>query len=494
MQFLLMLPVLLLYMQLPLTSNEVRLDIRASLAAEKDRDGGDGQAAAADPRLAAAYRFDQAGWVYVHLEGEPRTIGYQHGYLLAPEIAAAFAAVKLLDTHDTKRDWEFFRQAARLMLWPRIDPEYQEELTGIAEGLKARGVAMDLDDVVALNAFQELPDYYVPWLNEQEKVADAPRLVNSGHCSAFVATGSYTRGRQIVMAHNAWTSYLEGAHWRIIFDIHPARGYRIFMDGYPGVIASDDDFGVNAAGLMVTETTVSQFSGWDPNGKPEFVRARQAMQYASSIDDYVRIMLDGNNGGYANDWLLGDRKTGEIAQFELGLKHYGLRRSKDGYFVGTNFPSDPQVLAVETKFDPANRESSPNTRRVRAEQLMEEWKGQIDVGRAERFLADHYDTFLKKEQPDEHTLCGHLDLSPRGEPAWESGPYSPYGAVQGKAVDSRMAQALSFRARYGHPCGMDFLAGAFLKAHPEYAWQAPFLRDMKAGPWTLFQAGQRRPR
>ena len=33
-------------------------------------------------------------------------------------------------------------------------------------------------------------------------------------------------------------------------------------------------------------------------------------------------MLDGNNGGYANDWLLGDSKTGEIAQLELGLKAY----------------------------------------------------------------------------------------------------------------------------------------------------------------------------
>ena len=81
------------------------------------------------------------------------------------------------------------------------------------------------------------------------------------------------------------------------------------MDGYPGVIASDDDFGINSAGMMITETTITGFSLFDPNGIPEFVRARKAMQYANSIDDYVRIMLDGNNGGYANDWLLADNKT-----------------------------------------------------------------------------------------------------------------------------------------------------------------------------------------
>src|SRR3989449_11701847 len=109
------------------------------------------------------------------------------------------------------------------------------------------------------------------------------RLLSPGNCSAFVATGSYTRGRQIVIAHNNWTNYLDGERWRIVFDLVPERGYHIFMDGFPGVITSDDDFGVNSAGMMVTETTITQFAGWDPNGKPEFVRSRKALQYANSI-------------------------------------------------------------------------------------------------------------------------------------------------------------------------------------------------------------------
>ena len=112
----------------------------------------------------------------------------------------------------------------------------------------------------------------------------------------------------------------------------------MIMDGLPGVIASDDDFGVNATGMMVTETTITQFEGWDPSGKPEFMRARKALQYSKSIDDFVRIMLDGNNGGYANDWLIGDNKTGEVALFELGLKNHAVKRTKDGCFVGSNFP------------------------------------------------------------------------------------------------------------------------------------------------------------
>jgi hypothetical protein len=440
--------------------------------------------------LRGAYRFERGGWVYVHLEGSPREIGYQHGHLLAAEVFDAFQSVRLRETHETHRAWEFFRQAAREMLWPRIDREYQEELQGITEGLKAQGVAMDLDDVVALNAFEELPDYYVPWYDANHKVTGAPHLVSPGNCSALVATGSYTRDHHIVMAHNNWTGYLDGERWRVIFDIVPHKGHRILMDGYPGVITSDDDFGVNSGGIMITETTISQFVGWKPHGKPEFMRSRKALQYASSIDDYVRIMLDGNNGGYANDWLLGDNKTGEIAQFELGLKAHRVWRTQDGAFVGANFPRDPEVISKDTTFDPHNPATSPNVRRTRWEELIQENRGKIDVALAEKFMADHYDAYENKERANERTLCGHVDASARGVDVWEWPAYYPGGAVQGKAIDSSLAKAMSFYAHLGHPCGQDFLAEPFLKAHPEFDWQAPLLRDMKSGPWTLFKAGE----
>ncbi|MGA9882197.1 MAG: C45 family peptidase [Candidatus Acidiferrales bacterium] len=446
-----------------------------------------------DDTLGRGYRFERGGWIYVHLEGSPHDIGVQHGYLLAPEIADAYGMVRLELTHNTERDWDFFRRAAQQMLWPKIDPEYQQELQGIVDGLNDHGVKLDLWDIVAMNAFSELPDYYVPWLNKQTNAETRPSLVPMGHCSAFVATGSWTKDHQIVMAHNNWTSYIEGARWRIIFDIVPQHGYRILMDGFPGVITSDDDFGVNSAGLMITETTIAGFHGWDPNGKPEFVRARKAMQYASSIDDYVKIMLDGNNGGYANDWLLGDRKTGEIARFELGLKHWKVWRTTDGYYSGANFPSDPDVIRDETDFDPSNPASSPNARRIRWDTLLNGNKGKIDTSMAEVFLGDHYDTYEKKIDPDRRTLCGHGDNEPIVLPDSPAPPFDPVGAVSGKVMDSQMAEAMSFIARIGHPCGTNFDAAKFLAAHPEFSWEAPVLRDMDAGPWTAFRIGEHAP-
>jgi len=449
--------------------------------------GGPLRSEAAD-KLKGPYRFEHNGWIYVHLEGSPSAIGYQHGNLLAPEVEDLLRVSGPFYEHMTKRNWEFYRQASRDILWPKIDSEYQQEIDGIVSGLAAAGVKADRWDIVALNAMEELSGYYVPWLDRQQ---GRPSPAAAGeHCSAFVATGSYTRDHKIVMGHNNWSDYVTGARWNIVFDIKPERGFGILMDGLPGVIVSDDDFGVNSNGIVITETTIGGFEGFDPNGTPEFFRARKALQYSSSIDDYVRIMLDRNNGGYANDWLLGDNKTGQIALFELGLKNHMVRRSRDGYFIGSNFPVDPKLAREETTFNLKDPSISANARRVRWEALMAQEKGKIDIETAKRFESDGFDVVEKKQSPDERSLCGCNEFSPRGL-SGEWGKYFPAGTVQSKVIDSRMAGRMEFWAAGGHQCAADFVADQFLAAHPEYSWMKGLLRDMKTGPWTVFATGMK---
>jgi hypothetical protein len=443
-----------------------------------------------DARLKGAFRLPpQNGWTYVHLEGSASEIGFQHGYLLAREIEDFHKVVALELGHDTKKDWNFFRGAAEQVLWPHVEQEYREELQGLARGLAAAGVKLDLWDVVAINAYPEW-GYYARVYDKQHSLASPPAVRAAEHCSAFVATGSYTRDGRVVIAHNNWTSYMSGERWTVIFDIAPAAGQHILMDGLPGLIHSGDDFGVNSAGILITETTISGFSGYDTNGVPEFVRARKAMQYSTSIDDFAHIMGDGNNGGYANDWLVADRKTNEIASLELGLKNVTLERKKDGYFVGSNFPISEKLAKEETDFAMKDMGASANARHRRWDQLMEENRGRIDVEAAKRFMADHFDTYTGKAEPSERTLCGHVDLSPRGLPSWEP-PYGIAGAVQNKIADAALAEQMSFAAAAGHACGISFKAAAHLARHPEFVWQKGLLRDMDAYPWTMFKAQSR---
>jgi Phospholipase B len=439
-------------------------------------------------RLKGSSRLEKDGWIYVHLEGPPEQLGYQHGYLLADEIADLLRVTKPFLEKTTHHDWSFYRKAAEEMLWKGVDDEYRREIDAIVEGMAAKGARADRWDLVALNAVMELPYYYVPWLDKKQ--GKKPEAHAPGNCSAFIATGSFTKDGKIVMGHNNWTGYIIGTRWNIIFDLVPEQGQRLLMDGMPGVITSDDDFAVNDAGLLVTETTITQFEGWDPDGKPEFVRSRKAMQYGRSIDDFARIMLEANNGGYANDWLIGDIKTGEIAQFELGLKEHTLKRTKDGAFVGSNFPEGEALIKNETKFDPKNLGSSPNARRKRWGQLMDKHKGKIDIELAKTLETDVFDAFTGKPGANERTLTGAIETSPRGVPEWDWTPYFPGGTVQSKVIDATMAGKMEFWAAIGHHNTPDFIAEDFLKARPEYSWMKGLLKDMPARPWSRFSSSK----
>ena len=445
-------------------------------------------AQAQDPCLQKASREDKNGWMFVHLEGTPREIGYQHGYLLAPEIDDVLRMFAFyFENGSSNKPWSFYRDAAQEIFLPKLEPEYREEIDGIVEGLAARGYHYDAVDITALNANIEIDSYYRPWLANKMK-EDSLNNQAPGKCSAFIATGSYTEDGKIVIGHNNWSDYIEGERWNVIADIVPAKGERILMDCMPGLIHSGDDFAINGAGILYTETTISQFKGFDPNGTPEFIRARKAAQYARSIDEYITIMTTNNNGAYANDWLVGDIKTNEIARLELGLKNTRVWRTFDGMYEGSNFPSDEKLRAEETTFNPNDSTNTANARKVRWSELMKSEKGKINAEVAKQMEGDHFDAVHGTATVNGCTLCGHVDEDPRGAPEWSCPPYFPTGAVQGKVTTSDLAKEMKIWARMGHPCGEDFLVEPFFEKHPEYRWQGKFLKDMKGHPWTLFEA------
>ncbi len=61
-----------------------------------------GKSGAVD-NMQGSYRLERNGWIYVHVEGPPERLGYQHGYLLAQEIGDLLSVIKPMWLHTTHR-------------------------------------------------------------------------------------------------------------------------------------------------------------------------------------------------------------------------------------------------------------------------------------------------------------------------------------------------------------------------------------------------------
>lgn len=435
------------------------------------------------------YRYEENGWIYLHIEGQPYERGFQHGYLLAQEISDIKRSLQYLTYWNTGKEWQFFVNASERLFVPYMDWESLDEIHGIADGAQAAGVNVSWQEILAWNGYEELIDYW--WPNEKSgKYADG-EADDKDHCSAFIATGNATKDGRIVMAHNSWNDFEFGQFSNLILDIAPSKGHRIFMQSVPGYIDSFSDFFVTDAGLIGTETTIGGFSLYDPNEAPEFFRVRKAMQYSDNLDQFIEMMKKNNNGGYANTWLLGDVNTGEIMRFELGLQFYNVTRTKDGSFIGFNAPLDPRIRNLEcSNTGYADIRRHQGARQVRLAELMDEHYGKIDVDVAKTILADHHDVYLNKTNPCSRTVDGHYELDAReymsqpGRPL----PFQPRGTVDGKVMDSNMARDMAFWAIWGNSAGMPFNATEFLEEHIQWSHLNGYLKDRPSQPWTLFEA------
>ena len=151
------------------------------------------------------------------------------------------------------------------------------------EGLQARGLSFDSLDIVALNGWLDtLTMHY--WLKSKSGKVSPQPIPQPGGCSAFMATGTYTGNREIVMAHNSWWVYLIGSTWNTMIHTSPERGNQLLMQIMPGLLTSATDWYVNSSGLVVTETTITGATTFNPDGTPYFTRARKAIQYSTDMD------------------------------------------------------------------------------------------------------------------------------------------------------------------------------------------------------------------
>lgn len=388
------------------------------------------------------FRYDDQGWIFIHIEGEPYERGYQYGSLMPDEIVEYIRKLGVMQhREDPEAGWDTIRFEADALFLRKYDEEYLREMKGIGDGAaeagaEAWGRPIDLRDIVALNSVIDLGqledalEVTPNSLTGQAFVAPDDELdveVDQHKCSAFVATGPATRDGGIVFGQIfMWYGYT-GMHWNVITDVVPSDGYRLVYHTFPGGIHSGSDFYLNSAGIAFGETTVMQ-TPYEANSTPQSNRARKAAQYAASIDDVERILWEKNNGMYTNDWPIADFKTGEVAILLLGTKEKKLWRTSEdmspfgtpGFLWANNNPRDPEVrkeYVAQPDDRPFDLMFSPWNRDIAFNEFYQEHKGTIDAN--------------------------------AGVALWASSPVNRAHACDGKITTTEMANEMVFLAHHG---------------------------------------------
>ena len=444
--------------------------------------------------------YKKNGWTYISIWGEPYERGIAYGYYSAFDFKKIQEMLHYYTYEITGRPWSFFVDAARKNFTGKIQkrfPELYTELQGITQGCILNGVDTNIHEIVAWNNYITILECWYPmWLSQDKSgtgsLGNISALKEGGsvdRCSAFIATGKYTTDGKIVVSHNSFVEFIDGQYYRIILDLNPSNGHRILMQTTACSIWSGTDFFVTSAGIIGTETTIGGFLPYE-HKIPISCRIRKAMQYGNQLDDYVKILLDGNSGDYANAWLFGNIHTNEIMRFELGLKYWDVQRTTDGYYYGCNFAFSPEIRnfeCVNSGYCDIRRHQG--SRQVRIPQMIEQYKGKIDVTIAKKIISDHYDVYLKKINPCSRTICSHYELDARefmSEPGRPK-PFAPRGAIDGIVADYEMIKNMSFLAKYGSSCDISFHVDTFCKNHPQWGHLHPYLMDRPNQPWTLFK-------
>ncbi|NOK33549.1 hypothetical protein HMI49_10095 [Corallococcus exercitus] len=398
------------------------------------------------------FRYDDGGWVYVHIEGEPYERGRQYGELVSQEIVRYIEKLGIQkDKADAAKGWAQVRLLADSLFLRRFDPEYLEEMKGIADGANVGGAKFkgpdgkerDLDvlDVVAINSAVDLGQ-----LEDANRVTASPlsgrtflkgedengRAGEGDHCSSFVATKSATKDGRVVMGQIfMWNGYT-GVHWDVVLDVQPTKGHRFVMQTFPGGIHSGADWMLNDAGIVIGETTVGQ-TPFNIDGTPQSNRIRKAVQYANSIDDVERILKDRNNGLYTNDWTLADTKTDEGACLLLGTAKTRLwRTGSKGKPSDTPGNLKDFIWANNNNRDPeVRKESVPNASNAPVDLAFNTWNRDIAF---QEFYAKY-----GKGGFDVDSATRMMASSPINRPH----------ACDGKITTSEMTEKLMFLAHYG---------------------------------------------
>lgn len=310
----------------------------------------------------------------------------------------------------------------------RDNPEYAEEMAGIAEG-----AGLPLTDIAILNARYEIT--YSVFAAEAKTANTARGLPEQEGCTLFGLMPEATRSGSCMIGQNwDWLANLRGR--TIIKRVRRSRGPE---DGKPDYVGFTEagivgcKMGVNAAGIgLCVAGLVTGRDGANGLRKPMHLRCAEildAWRFDKALEPVVQT-----DRTCSTNFLIG-HGDGEIIDIEATPDHCAFSYPQDGFLTHANHLETERRIASEFE------RIAPHSlyRAHRLKRLLMPHAGRIDVPVLNEVLADHFSAPA--------SICRHPD------------PLLP----EAKRVITVASIAIDLKARVlyatdGPPCASTFQA------------------------------------
>ncbi len=299
--------------------------------------------------------------------------GLTYGQLCKEEIGISLKGYERLYKDYKGVSWEEARRVSEyyLSLVRDFEPEYAEEMRGIADG-----AGVDLLDIVALNSRTEI------------MYADCSKAGVTA-CTSISLMAQATEGGHIIAAQNWDYSRLLEDGVVIVHVYQEDKPNFVMLAEGAGMIGG---IGMNDRGIAVTLNAT--YSKRPCNGILFSSRLRAMLEAETLSDAYVK----GSHAPYSVGNLIATHKDGVAIEFEIDCENVEPIIPDDGVLVHTN-----HYVGTRTHLaNDVNHMGSTYIRMQRIKALVKERYGKITVEDVERMLSDH------AGYP--YSICDHEDL------------------------------------------------------------------------------------
>lgn len=295
----------------------------------------------------------------ITVRGTPYERGLIYGQLCRDEVSASIRSYQILFEGTKGISWEDAREISKyyLSLTGEFEPDYIEEMKGIAEG-----AGVDLFDIAALNARTEI--MYAQTTNE-----------NVNECTTLSLMAPATEGGRVIAAEN-WDYSKILRESLVIVHVYQEDKPHFVMVAEAGMIGG---IGMNDCGVAVMlnalRTTVPC------QGIPLRARMRAMLEADNLGEAYVK----GSHSPYSVANLIATHKDGIAIGFEMDSRNVEPLIPEDGVLMHTNHYIGPKMYLAND----VNHKGSSYIRLQRIRTLVKQHHGNITIEDVKAMLCDH---------------------------------------------------------------------------------------------------------